>query len=269
VRLLEEVCMLDQLSGGRLELGLSRGSTGEHIENDPDKARAVFNEALDVLLTGLSTGEIDYHGKFFNYEHAFTRLRPRQKPYPPLWYPTSNVASIDWVARNGISTAFAVHLSAGFDQVADMVQRYRSAYAQHRAEPGRLNAHVDRPNYGFSLHVHVADSDAQARAQMKPAFEQFMHNFTYRFVRRGNPTRYADRANFDEELERGRILAGSPATVRQQLKNYLERSGANYFIGVFAFGSLPIDQVLRSIELFTSDVMPRISTVHQVGSTPR
>ena len=46
VRLLEEICMLDQLSGGRLELGLSRGSTGEHIDNDPEKARGVFNEAL-------------------------------------------------------------------------------------------------------------------------------------------------------------------------------------------------------------------------------
>src|SRR6266581_2250753 len=50
LRLLEEICMLDQLSGGRLELGLSRGSQGEHIEDDPDKARAMFNEVLDILL---------------------------------------------------------------------------------------------------------------------------------------------------------------------------------------------------------------------------
>ncbi|HEX8966859.1 MAG TPA: LLM class flavin-dependent oxidoreductase, partial [Chloroflexota bacterium] len=63
VRLLEEICMLDQLSGGRLELGLSRGSFGEHIDNDPDRARAVFNEALAVILMGLSTGEIDFHGE--------------------------------------------------------------------------------------------------------------------------------------------------------------------------------------------------------------
>src|SRR5947209_20013510 len=42
LRLLEEICMLDQLSGGRVELGLSRGSFGEHIDNDPEKARAIF-----------------------------------------------------------------------------------------------------------------------------------------------------------------------------------------------------------------------------------
>jgi len=40
IRLLEEICMLDQLSGGRFELGLSRGSSGEHIDDDPDRARA-------------------------------------------------------------------------------------------------------------------------------------------------------------------------------------------------------------------------------------
>src|SRR6202023_1454315 len=53
IRLLEEICMLDQLSGGRLELGLSRGSTGEHVDDDPAKARAMFNEILDIVLMGL------------------------------------------------------------------------------------------------------------------------------------------------------------------------------------------------------------------------
>jgi len=49
IRLLEEICMLDQLSGVRLELGLGRGSTGELIDDDPDKARAMFHEVLDIV----------------------------------------------------------------------------------------------------------------------------------------------------------------------------------------------------------------------------
>src|SRR5438132_882521 len=102
VRLLEEICMLDQLSGGRLEVGLSRGSFGEHIDNDPDKARAMFNAALDVILMGLSTGEINYHGQYFNFDKLITRLKPVQQPYPPLWYPTSNAGSIPWLAAQGM-----------------------------------------------------------------------------------------------------------------------------------------------------------------------
>ena len=82
VRLLEEICMLDQLSRGRLEVGLSRGSTGEHIDNDPEKARAMFNEALDVILMGLSMGEVDYHGTYFDFDHVISRLRPVQPQMP-------------------------------------------------------------------------------------------------------------------------------------------------------------------------------------------
>src|SRR5262252_2426042 len=101
VRLLEEICMLDQLSGGRLEVGLSRGSFGEHIDRDPDKARAMFNEALQVILGGMSSEEIDYEGQFYSFKDVVSRLRPVQRPYPPLWYPTSNVESIAWAAAQG------------------------------------------------------------------------------------------------------------------------------------------------------------------------
>ncbi len=259
IRLLEEICMLDQLSGGRFELGLSRGSTGELIDDDPDKARAMFNEVLDILLMGLSTGEIDYHGKFFNYDHAFTRLRPVQRPYPPLWYPTSNAESIDWVAAQGISSVFSVSLVSGFEVTTSMLQRYQTGLAAHQTDAGRLNGHVQRAEHGFLLHVHVAETDALARGQAQPAYEQFMHNFTYRYVRRGQPNRYADRADFASQLAKGRLLVGSPATVREQLGGYLAQSGANYFLGCFSFGSMPIEQILNSVDLFAKEVMPALS----------
>lgn len=259
MRLLEEVCMLDQLSGGRVELGLSRGSTGEHIDNDPERAREVFREALDVMLMGLATGEIDYHGRHLRYDHAFTRLRPVQRPYPPLWYPTSNLDSISWVAAQGINAAFSLHLAKSFDQVASMVRHYWTEYEAHAADPGRLNGHVARPSVGFSVHVHVAETDARALEQARPAFEQYMYNFTYRFARRGQPNRYADKMDFTSEVQHGRLLIGSPDTVRQRLSEYLEQSGANYVIGTFAFGSLPIDQILESVNLFAREVMPAFS----------
>ncbi|HEV7661984.1 MAG TPA: LLM class flavin-dependent oxidoreductase [Chloroflexota bacterium] len=268
VRLLEEIAMLDQLSNGRVELGLSRGSTGEHVEDDPEKARAMFGEALEVILQGLATGDVDYHGRFYSYDHVLTRLRPKQKPYPPLWYPTSSVDSIDWVARNGISTAFSMQLS-GVDGVAGMLDRYRTQLAAHVSDENRLNGHVERPNYGFSMHVHVAETDELAREQARPAFDHFMHNFTYRFVRRGMPNRYQDRANFDTQLAKGALLIGSPETVRETLRSHLQRTGANYFIGTFAFGSLPLEQVLSSVGLFAREVMPALRTAEKASIPAR
>ena len=261
IRLLEEICMLDQLSGGRLEVGISRGSFGELIDNDPDKARAVFNEALAVILMGMKTGEIDYHGKYFSYDHVITRLRPAQQPYPPMWYPTTNAESIPWLAAQGFNGVFAVHLAPNFDQTVQNVQRFRSEYAAHADDPGRLNGHVTDPKVGFSLHIHVAETDEKARAQAQPAFEQFMHNFTYRYVRRGNPERHANRKNFAEELAQGRLAVGSPDTVGKLLGDYVERSGSNYVIGCFSFGGMPIDQILTSVDLFSKEVMPALTQV--------
>jgi alkanesulfonate monooxygenase SsuD/methylene tetrahydromethanopterin reductase-like flavin-dependent oxidoreductase (luciferase family) len=261
LRLLEEICMLDQLSGGRLEVGLSRGSTGELIDNDPDKARAMFNEVLDVILMGLASGQLDYHGRYFDYDGAFTRLRPVQRPYPPLWYPTSNVESIPWVAAQGLSTAFSVHLTDSFDKTADMVRRYRAAYAARPAQADGVNGYVARPHYGFSVHVHVAETDELAFEQMRPAYERFVHNYTYRMIRRGQPERYANRTTFDRQRERGLLLVGSPATVRRQLGEWLEQSGANYVLGCFTFGSLTLEQTARSLELFAREVIPALSVV--------
>ena len=96
-----------------------------------------------------------------------------------------------------------------------------------------------------------------------------MHNFTYRYTRRGQPNRYADRADFAHEVDSGRVIVGSPATVRDQLADYLDRSGANYVLGCFAFGSLPIDQVLTSVDLFAKEVMPALSRPRLASREPR
>jgi alkanesulfonate monooxygenase SsuD/methylene tetrahydromethanopterin reductase-like flavin-dependent oxidoreductase (luciferase family) len=213
---------------------------------------------LQLILMGLTTGELDHRGAYYTFDHVITRLRPLQQPYPPLWYPTSNVESIPWVARNGLSTVFAVHLAESFLKTAEMLRLYRAEYVAHTSDAGRLNGHVAEPRFGFSVHIHVAETDALAQQRARPAYERFMHNFTYRFVRRGQPNRYADRASFDHELERGRVVVGSPATVRSHLQDYVDRSGANYVLGCFSFGSLAIADILDSLDLFAREVMPAL-----------
>jgi alkanesulfonate monooxygenase SsuD/methylene tetrahydromethanopterin reductase-like flavin-dependent oxidoreductase (luciferase family) len=259
LRLLEELCMLDQLSRGRLELGVSRGSSpheGERLGVKRDDARPMFEEALQIILRGLATGEIDFQGRYFHYEKLTTRLRPRQRPYPPLWYPTSNSDSIPWLAAQGFSTVFSLGLHPSFAHVQGMLERYRAEYEAHRDDPNRLNGHVAEPNYGFSTHVYVAETDEQARREARPAHAAWFENFTRRYVEIGEAERFAGRGDFDRLLQDEMMLIGSPATVRSQLSRQLEVSSANYFLGVFAFGSLPLEKVQRSLELFAREVMP-------------
>jgi len=262
LRLLEEVCMLDQLSGGRLELGISRGSSpheGLRFGIEREDSRAVFNEVLDLMLMGFTTGELNYQGTFFQYDATRTRQRPRQQPYPPLWYPTTSLESVAWLAAHGFHTAFSINLS-GIDEVARRLQIYRDEYAAHKDDPGRLNGHVAEPNYGFSMQVHVADSDERAYDQAKPAYAVFWDNFTRRYVERGD-MKHAGRGNFDVDLAEGKHLVGSPDTVRAKLAAYLERTGANYFIGSFSWGNLTPAQIHRSLELFSTEVIPALTPV--------
>ncbi|MDE3074019.1 MAG: LLM class flavin-dependent oxidoreductase [Chloroflexota bacterium] len=256
LRLLEELSMLDQLSHGRLDMGIGRGAgpdEGSAFGVTGANSRAIFKEALDVVLGGLSTGELNYAGEYFRYDHVKTRLRPWQRPYPPLWYPTSNIESIPWIAGQGISTVFSVHLSPDFGKIERMLELYSREHEAHRNDPNRLNGHVDRPMHGFLAHVYLAETDELARQQAKPAWAVYYENFTTRY---GAKNPWADHRDFEQQVTQQKMLVGSPATVRRQLSEWFDRAPANYFVGCFSFGSLTGDQILSSIDLFAREVMP-------------
>src|SRR5580658_3843298 len=88
LRLVEEICMLDQLSRGRLELGVGRGvspiETGYYGVAADDRA-AMHAEALAVVKAGLTQKSVDFAGRFYTFKNVPMELEPRQKPMPPLW----------------------------------------------------------------------------------------------------------------------------------------------------------------------------------------
>ena len=136
VRLAEDVALLDQLSGGRLELGVGRGNHGVEALNlnpmadprDPEANYAVFAETLEILKRALSQETFSFHGdKYvfptpgFTWDRAHpvddpdyidrdtgevTRLslmpRSIQQPHPPLWQMVDSTRSIEFGARNGL-----------------------------------------------------------------------------------------------------------------------------------------------------------------------
>jgi len=92
LRLIDEICMLDQLSGGRLELGIGRGISPYEVGYygvDPATGPERFAEALDVILKGLTEKRLSHHGKYFTFEDVPMEMQPVQRPHPPLWYGVS------------------------------------------------------------------------------------------------------------------------------------------------------------------------------------
>jgi alkanesulfonate monooxygenase SsuD/methylene tetrahydromethanopterin reductase-like flavin-dependent oxidoreductase (luciferase family) len=261
IRLLEELCMLDQLSRGRLEIGVSRGSSpheGERLGIKREDSRGMYEEALEIIVQGFTTGELDYQGKYFQLEGLKTHFRPYQRPYPPMWYPTTNAESVPILAAQGFSTAFSTNLHGSVDWIADQVRVYCESYDAHRGDPNRINGHVSEPFVGLSSLIHVAETDAQALEQARHGQAKWFDNFTRRYFERGD-NKYANAPTYDDLIAGGKIVVGSPGKVREQLSDYFERTGANYFLGAFAFGDLTREQILTSVDLFAREVMPALA----------
>ena len=104
LRLIEEICMLDNLSDGRMEIGVGRGGVLEAYfwgqESDVEINFARYRETLEIIQQGLSHEELDYDGEFHKFEHLPMRLRPKQQPYPPFWY----MRNVETAAADGMKT---------------------------------------------------------------------------------------------------------------------------------------------------------------------
>ncbi|MBO0884972.1 MAG: LLM class flavin-dependent oxidoreductase, partial [Mycobacterium sp.] len=144
LRLVGEICMLDQFSGGRLELGVGRGVSPyelRHYGVDPAETRDMYNEALASLIAGMTSSCLTFEGKHYHYDNVPIQLAPFQKPYPPLWYPTNTPDSIHYAARHGFNYV-ALGPAA---LVRQNVETYWKTWNEHRQEPNRLNGHVAAP----------------------------------------------------------------------------------------------------------------------------
>src|SRR5262249_11650965 len=248
VRLVEEICMLDHLSQGRLELGVGRGGSPTELVNygvgGVAGAKAPDMEGFGVLSAGRRDGRVEQHGKRFSRE-ATLSLRPYQRPYPPLWFPTSNPESVPWIAQQGLSTLFGFLVSRAGADSAEMVKQYEQIWQTHRSDGGRLNHHVTEPLVGHQRHVYVAETDAEALRDARTALAGFFANFNHLWLKHQGKEYFS--SDFDAFVEQRFLLVGSPDSVRDQLQQELLKLGGNYFVATFAFGTLAEERSLRSM----------------------
>ncbi len=255
LRLLHEICMLDHLSGGRLELGVGRGIVpmeAEKFNVKEEESWDMFRESLDLLLTAFTHDVLTYEGKYYTYNDIRLWMHPLQQPYPPLWYASGNIDTVPWMARQGLNTAHGLEPAEAAKPHFDL---YKQLWQEHRGDAQRLNGHVEQPKLGLLRHVLVAPTDAQAEAECRKAFKAWFYNINYLWAEAGSD-RLDFIADIDQLLGGGVMIAGSPQTVRQQVQEAVDTSGVNYFCSVFAWGDLSHEQVMRSTRLFAEEVMP-------------
>ena len=128
--------MLDQMSGGRFELGVGRGVSPFETANyslDFAQTQAMYHEAFQVLLKGLDTDELNFEGKFYKFSKVPMLLHPVQRPHPPLWYGVNLPENADWPAQNDINV-ISLALPQAVRPIFDRYRNVRSSLGNATAQ---------------------------------------------------------------------------------------------------------------------------------------
>ena len=251
LRLIDEVCMLDQMSNGRFLYGVGRGISPIEVGFygiDFSTGAEQFREAFEVTRIGFTEDELTFHGKFYDFDHVPVPMKPLQKPYPELWYGIGRPESVPWAAQNGAHIVMRRPIPA----VRDVVQSYKAEWKKL----GRAEA--DLPLMGVNRHIIVADTDNAARDIARRAYPAWRHHMGLLWHQYNVPfpLEAALPPDFETVLERGDAVAGAPGTVRDFIAREIAETGVNYYVCDFAFGTISHEDALRSTELFAREVMP-------------
>ncbi len=163
LRVVEEMAVLDNILGGRLEVGLTAGVTRDEFrvyKKDWDNRSAIAAEALQLVHTAFTQPQpFTFNGRYHSYENVCLSVQPLQRPYPPTWLITLAPENLKLAAKMGADTGF---LFVSWHR-ADAAERIRE-YLRMWKEMG----HARQPRVIYETFVYVDKSDEAAREKAAP-----------------------------------------------------------------------------------------------------
>jgi len=263
LRLAGECAMLDQLTRGRIYVGVGRGARLDEYRRlgiDQATSRERFEEALALMRRLWTEDRVDHEGRYYRCHDATLAPQPYQRPHPPVVMATVGDESLEWAAREAIGIARGPEPAA---RLAQAWARYTAAY--------RAAGHTGRPSLRIMRQIYVAPTDAEARAAARPWLFRFFQLFAGLDRSGVEPTNeaYAEltgaalggrfgRWTYDELIDHDLVLIGSPARVAEQVGRLLGAADVEAFLGMFSFGTMPRAAALASLRRFAEEVVPRV-----------
>lgn len=249
-RIAESYAMLDMMSGGRLVFGVGSGYLAHEFtgyDSEPKEKRDRFNENLDLVKRLMAGETLSWQGRFSKSEKVVLNVRPHEGRVPPIYVAVLAREAAYHVGRQQ-NRIFTVPYASckDFDDIGAMLAEYRKGRAQAGLE-------ADDDDHVFTLHTHVAQSDEEAKAQCKAAYDLYV-----------DTRLYAKKHVYEDIIANGICLFGSVATVAEKMCR-LHAMGIRHVATMHNFGVLAPDLVERSMTLFAREVMPAVMA--RVGAT--
>jgi alkanesulfonate monooxygenase SsuD/methylene tetrahydromethanopterin reductase-like flavin-dependent oxidoreductase (luciferase family) len=272
LRLAEEIAIVDQMLGGRMELGLVPGINPDYFRPfglDYGQRKSPTLEFVDYLRAAFGEAQpFSFHGHDFHTDKARIAVPPVQQPHPPLWMMSRDPQTLEFCAKKGINPGYFLVYPR-----ADAAPRYRKFLADWQAA-GR----PEKPKIAYCTVVYVDETDEKAMEvalfRASRAYEGFLtpakpgESFAERaaahakmFVGRGEPGASEIMQHlFDAEYLRRHdlVFIGSPPTVAAKIRAAAADGVFNVFMGEFNFSDLPEADLMRSIRLFGEKVVPAL-----------
>jgi alkanesulfonate monooxygenase SsuD/methylene tetrahydromethanopterin reductase-like flavin-dependent oxidoreductase (luciferase family) len=274
IRVAEEYAMLDCISGGRLVAGLPLGSPMDVnlcYGITPMEQRERYREAFALTLKAWQAREIfAWNGRYYQLANVNLWPRPIQQPHPPVWVPGSgSISTFDFAVDNDVCYCFLSY--SGARSAKTMMDGYWRVVTDKGREPNPYRA-------GFLQLVAVAPTDALAEEKYAKHVEYFYHkclhvpptwfappgNQDYRSLKAAltSPVRFAENTKalrYRDFVDKGYVIAGSPATVRQRLEEDVVKGlRVGNLMVLLQIGSMPHELTLENIDLFAREVLPHL-----------
>lgn len=270
--------MIDVISGGRLISGFPVGTSmdGNYaVGVNPATIRERYQEAHDLILKAWTEPDVfAWNGKYHKLRYVNIWPRPLQQPRPPIWIPGGgSIETWDFCAANGYNYSYlsfsgylrAEQLMLGFwqrmEEMGQEFNPYQGAFAQqvcvaeNMEEAQRLYEPHVRYFFERCLHVYPGFADApgyRTEATIRAGLlTQLDGNI-------GGGSAQANELSWDELVERGFILAGSPDDVAEQLQDLAKKLKIGHLVTLLHIGDMPLEKTLYNTELFAQRVAPQL-----------
>lgn len=272
VRLATQLALLDNLSKGRIDVGIGKGTVyneyefvGHGLRSDDGRER--MEEGLDLLQRAWREAPLKFDGKFYQVEVPEIRPRPVQQPHPPLWRSVISPGSFVECGRLGIPILTA---RLPVDKIAERWALYKQGLDEGGHDEAKCKHLLAQS--ALWRNVYVAESDAQAEDELAAILQASRHHMMH--VRETlNPPDFApdpvtlnawtdplvgDDIAIPFVLETGSIF-GSPSTVAERVAE-LRDAGVQHLLCQTSFGDMSQAQTVASMRLFGEQVMPKFAS---------
>ena len=294
LRVAEDLAMLDHMSNGRTEVGLGRGIYGrEAIQlnkladtRNPAQNYKIFEETLEILRRAWSGDFFEFSGEFYTYpdpgfawthgmsppSDAFMDLeskqltklalvpRPLQQPHPPLWQVVDGEGSIKFAAQNNLNAMMWIPPT---DSLVWRFERYRDAASEARGHDVPLGKGI-----AVVRDMFVAETMEEAERLGGEGMLDYLRwvchwrglgNHTFPGEKLPETPGKLDLLSY-EWLHPRNMLFGTPDYVAEKIEEMRDKLNIETLLVWSSFPGVDHEACMRSVKLFTEEVMPRFQT---------